>query len=190
MLAGVIAAVGLATQAYGFFEGSKSSKKQAKYSKKIDALNQQISAQSRQAEQVRKEQAAFDRLRTERNIIRATQRARAEAISRGTSQGANSFVVGQGQGSSAIGGAYGQIAGQGGEALTDLNTNFDFGQRSFAINDRIASLTGQVNQYQSRIATAQAGQDYGRSLFNFGGQLVSGAADYSKTFQSIGGLFK
>jgi hypothetical protein len=185
----ILAAVGVATSVYGAYKSHKEGKKQSKLSAKQDALNAQISAQSRAIEKVRQEQAAFDRLKTERNIIRQSQLARATAVSRASNQGATGFVTGQGGGSSALQGAFGQIAGQTGDALTTLQTNFGFGQRVFKANDNIARFGGQVNALQSQIYSSQAKQNFGKEIFNFGANLVQNSTGYGSTLESLPGLF-
>lgn len=178
----IIAGVGLVSQAFGAFSSRKEGKKAAKYAKQQEQLQAAVSAENRKIEGYRKEQANFDRIRAERNIIRQTQIARATAVSNAANSGA-SF-------SSGLQGGLGQIAGEGSAALTSLNENFQLGQKVFDANARIAAYGGQINTLQSRINQSQANQDFGRTLFSFGSQLFQGAPQISQTLQSAGGLFK
>lgn len=189
-LQAILAAVGVATSAYGFFKSQEAGDQAASIAQQQADISRQVSAQQQKIEKVRQQQAFADRLNVERNILRAQQRARSQALSNST-QGGSGIVVGSGQGgSSGLQGAFGAINGATGTSLTQLTSNFNRGQQIFAANAKIASLGNAYNNLQSDLLSVQGQQNYGKELFNFGANLAGNSQQYAQTFSSLPGLFK
>lgn len=130
---------------------------------------QQLKEQQKQ-EEVRNDAMKLDADRKRREIMRASARARAEALTVGTAQGAAA------PGGSAIPGAYGQIAGGVNNNLSNVNVAEEQGQAMFESNSRITSA--------SRIAAAGgAASSIGAGLFSLGGALGKSAS----TLSAVGG---
>lgn len=86
-----------------------------------------IQAQQK-AERLRERQMNLQAMRERRDVIRNAILARSTALATATSQGATA------PGSSALGGAYGQIAGDKGRQTVAINQNQEIGQGIFKAN--------------------------------------------------------
>ena len=86
-----------------------------------------IQAQQR-AERLRERQMNLQAMRERREVVRNSILARATALATTTAQGASA------PGSSALGGAYGQIGGDAGRQTLAINQNQEIGKRIFAAN--------------------------------------------------------
>lgn len=133
--------------------------------KKQQQINKTITAESQKLEALRKQQATNEYTRATRDVMRNAQIARATALTNATSQGAAQ--------STALQGAYGQIAGQAGVLNTSISGNYDLGQQTFDINSNISALQGQSNYLGAR---AQANSQRGQGLMQLG-QSVVGNSD-------------
>lgn len=183
----IIGGIGLATQAFGLFEGANAqedaARAQANTNRQMAVITQQetavkrqgIAAQSalnkaevrasRQQEVIRKQMMELSARRSFRELVRQNQVARANALTVATNQGV-------GTQSSTLGGAYGAIQGQGNAAGNELYQNLQFGRKNFKINQdlfsaqsRYATTAGRINQTLATLegkasvvqATGQAG---------------------------------
>ena len=117
-------------------------------------------AGAERAERLRKAQADLETQRQRRNIVRQTVQARAAALSNAATQGA---IDGSG-----LQGGYGQIQGQGGNAMVAVQQNQDIGAGMFAANRQISGGQSQAS--------------LGSGLSSLGGGLVSN----SETIGRIG----
>lgn len=118
-------------------------------------------AQKRQ-EVYRQKQMETESRRTQMELIRQQQIARANALANTTAQGAAA------PGSSAMGGAEGTISGTFGRGIQADQSNLTFGQMQFAENRRVT----EANQMAARGGTlASAGQ----GLSSLGGMFVKNA---------------
>lgn len=133
----IIAGVGLAAGAAGAAVQYSGQRKAAK-------------GQER-AERIREAQANLESQRERRNIVRQTLLARAQATSNAASQGA---MEGSG-----IQGGYGQLQGQGGNAIVANTQNQALGAGMFAANRQISAGQTQASM--------------GSGLSSLGGALVS-----------------
>lgn len=108
---------------------------------------------SQRAEALREKQMNLESNRQRRQIVRNMIRARSQALATTTAQGAT--------GSSAQGGAYGQIGQQTGENLVGVNQGQEIGAGIFQANRDIAG--------------AEALAAFGGGVSSFGGALFSNA---------------
>jgi hypothetical protein len=98
---------------------------------------QQQTAALQKAERLRERQMNLQAQRERRDAIRQAMAARATALATATSQGASA------PGSSALGGAYGQITGEANRQVLAINQNQEIGAGIFKANRQYsqASLT-------------------------------------------------
>ena len=148
----VIAAIGLAVSAVGVGVSVYGQMKQQEAAEKAEAL--------------RKKQMELEAARRRREIAREAMRARAESLAAATAQGAASA------GSSALGGAYGQIAGRAGLSMQAVNQNQQIGAGIFDAN--------------RELATGETWTAFGNSATNFGGQIMANAEEIHNTGKSYG----
>jgi hypothetical protein len=124
-----------------------------------------IQAQKK-AERLRERQMNLQAMRERREVVRQSILARSTALATTTAQGAAS------QGSSALGGAYGQIGGEAGRQRVAINQNQEIGQGIFKANRQYFSGTQQMGMGQ---AVAGAGQAVGGFFESaFGGKTIGG----------------
>lgn len=104
-------------------------------------------------------------------IIRNQQRGRALALSTNVAQGGSGAT----RGSSALGGAYGQIGGQTGVNLNGVSQNLQIGQDIFAANNNIsnnrvdmANLEYSYAQQQAQNQTMKSNMTYDYAVANAG----------------------
>lgn len=128
-------------------------------------MQQQVEAQKK-AERLRERQMNLQAMRERRESIRQAVLARSTALATATSQGASA------PGSSALGGAYGQIQGERNRQILAINQNQQIGQGIFAANRDYFRGT-QTSGFGSAIAGA--GQAVGSFLeSSFAGKSVGG----------------
>jgi len=116
-----------------------------------------------QAENAREQQTELDSQRATRESIREAQAARSMALSNATSEGA-SF-------SSALPGAYGQIASRAGQQQVGIGENLGLARTIFAADKRYAQDEQQVS--------------LGKGLFQLGGSVASVGGMAGKITPSI-----
>lgn len=102
------------------------------------------------AERLRERQMNLQAMRERRETIRTAMAARATALATTTAQGAAS------QGSSALGGAYGQIGGEAGRQTLAINQNQQIGQGIFAANRQYTKATQGAAMGQLVAGTGEA----------------------------------
>lgn len=149
------AVAGVGMQAYGMNQSSKASKQMAQAQAAQAAEEQKMN-------ELRRQQMELENTRRAREQIRSGQKARSLALTTATAQGA------AGPGSSALGGAYGQISGGMNTNLGSLSQAYDMGMQSFDINNTISGLRGQMAGYSSDLATAQGWSALGGSVASLG----------------------
>lgn len=203
MMETVLAGLGLAGQIFGAIGEAKNAKKQASLNRAAIRVQQEQansnygfsvkeSALSQQEQAVRQRLAQMEILRARRDLIRNSQLARATAVSRAASSGAQ-------YGSSLVG-ALGDINVQTTLQSAEIGTNaqasaeqfriknslFDLanaqGKANSVFGSRLAKLQEQGAQLQGSNATYSAIGQIGTSLFNNAGTIAN-------TGKSIGGLF-
>jgi hypothetical protein len=135
-----------------------------------EASQAAIAAQQRQ-EAIRKQAMDVDADRRRRQAIREMLIARSTAVARGAAQGAGQ------SGSSALPGAFGQIAGRAGFTLEGINTNQYLGNDMF-------SATQQLFEAKKDLADAQSTMQLGSSLSSLGGGLLGSAGTFDRVFSS------
>jgi hypothetical protein len=145
--------------AYGMQQQKKAQEQQRAAAMQMAALNQQIN-------KVYGNQAKLEYRRRSMEIFREQQRARSEALATTTAQGA------AGEGSSAIGGAYGQIGGQVGGSLLKNSQDYRAYLDLQKLYDQMAQVAGMAGQSSSSI---------GASFSSFAGPL-------QKVFSAFGQL--
>jgi hypothetical protein len=123
------------------------------------------------AEKLRERQMNLQAMRERRETVRTAMQARSMALATTTAQGAAS------QGTSALGGAYGQIQGEAGRQILAINQNQEIGRGIFKAN----------RQYSD--ATLQEG--YGKMVSGAGaavGGFLQGGVNSGFIPSSIGGV--
>lgn len=98
----------------------------------------QASEATQDAEKLRKQQMLLEAERQQRKTIRDAMSARAVALANITQAGASD------SGSSAMGGAVGQISNSMGNSLNDLNKSVQIGSGIFDANARASEAQGQA----------------------------------------------
>lgn len=128
---------------------------------------QMIKAQQK-AERLRERQMNLQAMRERREVVRNSILARATALATTTAQGAAA------PGSSALGGAYGQIGGDRGRQTLAINQNQEIGQGIFKAN----------RQYFSGTQT----QGMGSMISGFGQAASSALSSSSLAGKKVGGV--
>lgn len=151
---------GLALQGIGAIMNHSAQKEYNQHQQNQIGLEQKVSAQRYQAEQL-----DADRRRME--TFRVAQRMRATALTNATSQG--------GQFGSGLQGGYGQIAGQSGVNLLGINQNAQISGDIFGLNSQIS---------QERIGMAQSNMDSqtAQGLSSFGSSMSNASSTFGKFF--------
>lgn len=148
-MAGMIGSIaGLGMQAYGMQQQKKAAAQQRAYAMQMLQVNKKIA-------KVNEKQAHLEFDRHNWEIFRSQQRARSEALATTVNQGA------AGTGSSALGGAYGQIGGQVNDALQDNLQNFQTYEELQKLYMKLAKFqarAGQAPSVNSQSYSAFAGQ--------------------------------
>jgi len=123
----------------------------------------QIEAQKK-AEKLRERQMNLQAMRERREVIRQATLARSTALATATSQGAAA------PGSSGLGGAYGQIAGEANRQKVSINQNEQIGSGIFAANRQYFQGSQQIGTGKAVAGTGQAIGSFLESAF--GGKSV------------------
>lgn len=133
--------------------------------KQMQGQKEMVKAQQK-AEKLRERQMNLQAMRERRDVIRQSILARSTALAQTTAQGASAA------GSSALGGAYGQIGGDAGRQTVAINQNQQIGQGIFKANRQYFAGTQQVGMGQ---AIAGAGEAISGGLTSsFGGKKFMG----------------
>jgi len=166
IVAGISAIAGVGLSAASTIGGISASSSAA-------AANQQILADQQKQEALRRQQMELDAKRKSMEVLRNQQRARALALSNATSSGA--------QFGSGLQGGYGQIAGQTGTDLLNINQNLQFGRQNFDINADITSA-------RMSLASAQSDASFYGALGSLGGTLINSMGPISRLAGGFGSL--
>ena len=152
----VIAAVGLATSAYGVTKQQSAQKEQAR------AQQEGIAAQQR-AENSRRQAMELDAMRRRREIVRQGIKARSMALSTATAQGA--------AGGSGLQGGLAGIEGQTNTNLLGVNQNQAIGADIFSANQEKFGADSRGVAAASRAATYGAISTLGQSILKNTGTI-------------------
>ena len=138
-------------------------------------LSKQKVRVEQQNENARHEAMLLANRRTQLEIIRNNQRARAMAITTATSQGAST--------GSGLQGGLGQISGVTSSNLLNNSQAFEFGNRLYENN----KITSELNM---QLADVQSSQSRNQGMASLGGSLMSAAPGIGRMSQgfSLGGL--
>lgn len=156
--AGVTATAGVAGAAaggYGLYNQYQGAKKTQAAQEKAIQYQQDI-------EQKRQQQLNLDAMRRRREVFRQSYAARAMSLSVATNQGASQ------EGSSALGGAYGQISGRTNVNDLGIRQNQEIGNSIFTSNQ------GVFSAYRDS-ASAATQTAFGTGLTSLGGALMTNA---------------
>lgn len=192
------AAAGARIQAQGAMRSAEGAKKQAEGSlvqvEGAGIQNQATKAITQlefQGEAKRMEAMELDAKRTQLEIIRNHQRARALGLTSATAQGAQS--------GSGLQGGYGQVAGQSGVNLLGVQQNLGIGRDMFAINSgisqqrlRYAEGGDVINRGAGIIAQGAGIIAEGQGISAQGGGMISaaqGQISMGQGLASLGGAF-
>jgi len=115
-------------------------------------INRDIFAQQTNIQGYQRQAMETDARRSNLEQIRNEQRARSVSLATGVSQGGSGYV----SGSSARGGAYGGISGQGQTNLLANQQALQTGENVFAANANISQSNIQMNDLQTQYALQQA----------------------------------
>lgn len=127
----------------------------------------QIKAQQK-AEKLRERQMNLQAMRERREVIRQSILARSTALAQTTAQGAAA------PGSSALGGAYGQISGDKNRMTVAINQNQQIGQGIFKANRQYFQGSQQIGMGQAVAGAGQAVGSFLESAFGGKGKTVAG----------------
>lgn len=182
-----LSAVGLGISMFGGSEQSRIAKEQAEVSADIARQEKGINAEKQKAMEI-------SGRRTQLEIMRNTQRARALAENTATAQGA--------QFGSGLQGGLAQVQNQGLFNLTGVNSSLTIGRAIAGYNDaisddkiKLASLGGDASEaqgYQSLGGSIiKAGPTFGNLMSGFGGSSSNRSGNYSGTpgASNTGGLY-
>lgn len=173
-----ITIIGMAITAGGFIDSLFGDSKAKALAQQQNKIASQISANSKEQNNLRKEAATNDYMTAMRQSIRASQVARATALSNATSQGAS-------YGSSLQGG-YGQILGKAGEIQAGLSGDYTAGQQIFDLDNTNADLQTKYNKLGGKIQLAQS---QGDNLMKLGQTLMGNAPQINNSMSGIKNVF-
>lgn len=128
----------------------------------------QASAASRRAEQARNRQMQLETMRKQRTIFRDQMRQRSVALANTTNQGASA------EGSSALPGGYGQIAGETGRQSVALAENANIGQQIFDANAAMATAQGNQAMWQGVGTIGQQLFQNSQAIGRIGNTMMAG----------------
>jgi hypothetical protein len=141
-MAGMIGSLaGIGMSAYGMQQQKKQQEQQKAAAMQMALLNQQIN-------KVYGNQAKLEYRRRSMEIFREQQRARSESLATTTAQGA------AGEGSSALGGAYGQIGGQVGGSLLKNSQDYRSYLELQKLYNQMAIVAGMAGQSSSSMGVS------------------------------------
>lgn len=170
MATSLILAVGLAAAGYGAY-------KQYQGSKEVAAATRDAANINKNTEQLRQQQMNLDATRRRREVVRQALAARAASLAAVTFKGAG------GDGSSALGGAYGGISGQSNVNDVGIRQNQSLGNSIFSNNASLQDVYYREAAAKSQVATGQA-------LSSFGGAMLSNMETIGRVGTNLFGSFK
>lgn len=139
-------------------------------------INQNIITSEQGVEQQKQNAMELDARRQQMEIIRNQQRGRALSLATGVAQGGGGFVGG----SSARGGAYGQISGQTGVNLLGVQQQLEVGRNIFGLNTNISNQRIAGNELEHTYALQQAANQTTKSNITYDYAVVN--AGYQTRF--------
>jgi hypothetical protein len=169
-VASLAVGIGGAAVAYSGMQQQKEAQQ-----KQAEAQQQALDFQQ-QAESKREQAMKLDAERRQREIVRQGVAARSMALATATTQGAAA------NGSSALGGAYGQISGRTGVNALGINQQSEIGSSMFALN------RGVLGAYRDA-ASAGSSAAAGAGLVSLGGMFMKNYDMIPKIGVTLGGLF-
>jgi hypothetical protein len=128
------------------------------------SINRGIFTQQSNIQGYQRQAMETDARRSNLEQIRNEQRARSISLATGVAQGGSGYV----SGSSARGGAYGGISGQGGTNLLANQQSLLTGENVFAANANISQSNIQMNNLQTQYALQQADTMTAKSNLAYG----------------------
>lgn len=173
-----ITIIGMAASAGGFLSGLFGSNDAKELAEQQNKIMSKIAANSKQENDIRKEAATNDYMTSMRQSIRASQVARATALSNATSQGASY--------GSGLQGGYGQILGTAGETQAGLTGDYNAGQQIFDLDNKNADLQTQYNKLGGQI---QLANNQGSGLLSLGKTLVQYAPQINNSMAGARNIF-
>lgn len=130
-------------------------------------MQTQIKAQQK-AEKLRERQMNLQAMRERREVIRQSILARSTALAQTTAQGAAA------SGSSALGGAYGQISGDKNRQIVAINQNQQIGQGIFKANRQYFAGSQQIGMGQAVAGAGEAISSFLTTTFGGTGKTIGG----------------
>ncbi len=155
----------------GYANSLEATQKSTAISKEIIGLEQGVQAQKKQAMEI-------DARRSQMEIIRNQQRARAMGLAAATSQGA--------QGGSGLQGGYGQVSGQAGTNILGVQQNLEIGRNIFGLNESISNKKIQGFDLELEYATKQAQLGTAKSTLLYQNALAQ--ANFNSQFADAGSI--
>lgn len=134
-------------------------------------INRGIITSEQGIEQQKQQAMEIDARRQQMEIIRNQQRGRALSLATGVAQGGGGFVGG----SSARGGAYGQISGQTGVNLLGVQQQLEVGRNIFGLNTAISGGRIAGNELEHTYALQQAANQTSKSNITYDYAVVNAA---------------
>ena len=165
-LTAAISLAGIGLQAFGASKSYSGAQQANAAQQQIVGLEQQENAQ-------RQQQMELDASRKSMEVLRNSQRARAQALSAATNQGA--------QLGSGLQGGYGQISGQSGRNLLGIAQDKQIGENIFSMDAQISQQRLIASQGQSTEITGSAISGLGKDIMGAGPALgkLSQGVDFS-----------
>lgn len=165
---------GLATSVFGGLSA-------ASKAKEAYGVQSQITGLENQANDVREQAMYLSSRRQQMEILRTSQRARAQAVQAATSQGAS---MGSG-----LQGGLAQVQDQSLFNLSGVNQNLELGASMFGINRQISGKKLELSKIQGDMATDQGIASIGSSIMKSGdplSRLLQGTGFSSSSRETTG----
>jgi|SRR6185312_528257 len=173
--------VGLGTSLFGGFSGASASKQ---YAQQSAALSQQITQNELQQNAVRQQAMEMSARRNQLEVLRNTQRARAQGLNAAVNQGA--------QYGSGTAGGLAEVTNEGAFGVQGVRNELQLGESMFGLTNSLTGLRGQFaqlqSQYQSTEATDQGIASLGGALMKSGpmiGNLMGGGKGMGNLFGNM-----
>lgn len=155
--------VGAGIQAVGLGVSIFGGAKQASDAKQAYGIQQQIAGQEQQVQQQKYDAMVLQSRRSQMEIFRQNQRARALAQNNAVNQNA--------QFGSGLQGGLAQVNAESGTSLVNNAQNLSIGQNIFGINNEISKSKLALSKVQSQMATDQGIASLGGSISKAGDPL-------------------
>lgn len=166
--------LGLGLAAIGTVGSISSAKQEAGISQQEAAVSGDIAAQQMAQNGLRQQQMELTAKRSQMEVMRNAQRARAMAVQSGVSQGA-SFGSG-------VAGGVADATNRGNYNLLGIGQNLSLGRQNFGLENNISQDKLKMATLQSQMASAQGDAAMWQGLTSMGGSLL-------KAGPTLGNLF-